>query len=56
MVSIKGFAACSVYNASKAAVRSFARTWIVDLKGPRHSHQRIEPRLHSNPGPVPVHD
>jgi NAD(P)-dependent dehydrogenase (short-subunit alcohol dehydrogenase family) len=32
-VSIKGFAACSVYNASKAAVRSFARTWIVDLKG-----------------------
>jgi NAD(P)-dependent dehydrogenase (short-subunit alcohol dehydrogenase family) len=27
MVSIKGFAACSVYNASKAAVRSFARTW-----------------------------
>jgi NAD(P)-dependent dehydrogenase (short-subunit alcohol dehydrogenase family) len=33
MVSVKGFAACSVYNASKAAVRSFARTWIVDLKG-----------------------
>jgi NAD(P)-dependent dehydrogenase (short-subunit alcohol dehydrogenase family) len=26
MVSIKGFAACSVYNASKAAVRSFARS------------------------------
>jgi NAD(P)-dependent dehydrogenase (short-subunit alcohol dehydrogenase family) len=33
MVSIKGFAACSVYNASKAAIRSFARTWVVDLKG-----------------------
>jgi NAD(P)-dependent dehydrogenase (short-subunit alcohol dehydrogenase family) len=33
MVSIKGFASCSVYNASKAAIRSFARTWIVDLKG-----------------------
>src|ERR1700747_1043593 len=33
MVSIKGFASCSVYNASKAAVRSFARTWIVDPKG-----------------------
>ena len=33
MILIKGFAACSVYNASKAAVRSFARTWIVDLKG-----------------------
>ena len=26
MVSIKGFASCSVYNAAKAAVRSFART------------------------------
>ena len=23
----------SVYNASKAAVRSFARSWVVDLKG-----------------------
>lgn len=31
--SIKGFPAMSVYNASKAAVRSFARTWIVELKG-----------------------
>jgi NAD(P)-dependent dehydrogenase (short-subunit alcohol dehydrogenase family) len=28
----KGFAAFGVYNASKAAVRSFARTWAVDLK------------------------
>ena len=33
MASIKGFASLSVYNAAKAAVRSFARTWIVDLKG-----------------------
>jgi NAD(P)-dependent dehydrogenase (short-subunit alcohol dehydrogenase family) len=33
VVSIKGFESLSVYNASKAAVRSFARTWIVDLKG-----------------------
>jgi NAD(P)-dependent dehydrogenase (short-subunit alcohol dehydrogenase family) len=33
MLSSMGFAGCSVYNASKAAVRSFARTWIVDLKG-----------------------
>src|SRR5262245_65535023 len=32
MASVKGFAALSVYNASKAAVRSFARTWTVDLK------------------------
>ena len=28
----KGFAAFGVYNASKAAVRSFARTWTMDLK------------------------
>lgn len=32
IASIKGFSALSVYNASKAAVRSFARTWTVDLK------------------------
>jgi NAD(P)-dependent dehydrogenase (short-subunit alcohol dehydrogenase family) len=29
----KGIEAFSVYNATKAAVRSFARTWTVDLKG-----------------------
>jgi NAD(P)-dependent dehydrogenase (short-subunit alcohol dehydrogenase family) len=33
MASIKGFASRSVYNASKAAVRSFARTWTADLLG-----------------------
>ena len=32
IASIKGFEAFSVYNATKAAVRSFARTWIIDLK------------------------
>lgn len=31
IVTIKGLAASSVYSASKAAVRSFARTWLVDL-------------------------
>ena len=30
--SVKGFPGMSVYNASKAAVRSFARTWTTDLK------------------------
>jgi NAD(P)-dependent dehydrogenase (short-subunit alcohol dehydrogenase family) len=30
--SMKGFPEQSVYNATKAAVRSFARSWIVDLK------------------------
>jgi NAD(P)-dependent dehydrogenase (short-subunit alcohol dehydrogenase family) len=32
IASIKGFEGFSVYNASKAAVRSFARTWTADLK------------------------
>jgi NAD(P)-dependent dehydrogenase (short-subunit alcohol dehydrogenase family) len=31
--SISGAAALSVYSASKAAVRNFARSWILDLKG-----------------------
>jgi NAD(P)-dependent dehydrogenase (short-subunit alcohol dehydrogenase family) len=33
IASIKGFPSLSIYNASKAAVRSFARSWIADLKG-----------------------
>lgn len=33
MVSIKGFPAFGVYAATKAALRSFARTWTLDLKG-----------------------
>jgi NAD(P)-dependent dehydrogenase (short-subunit alcohol dehydrogenase family) len=33
IASIKGFPSFSVYNASKAAVRSFTRSWIVNLKG-----------------------
>jgi len=33
IASIKGFPSLSIYNASKAAVRSFARNWIADLKG-----------------------
>ena len=32
IVSIKGMPNFSVYSATKAAVRSFARTWTVDLK------------------------
>lgn len=32
IVGIKGFPAFSVYSATKAAVRSFARTWTTDLK------------------------
>jgi NAD(P)-dependent dehydrogenase (short-subunit alcohol dehydrogenase family) len=33
VASIKGFPSLSVYDATKAAVGSFARSWIVDLKG-----------------------
>ena len=33
IVSIKGMPAFSVYAATKAAVRSFARSWILELKG-----------------------
>ncbi len=32
VASLKGFPGSSVYSASKAAVRSFARTWASDLK------------------------
>ena len=32
IVSIKGFPAFGVYAATKAALRSFVRTWAVDLK------------------------
>jgi NAD(P)-dependent dehydrogenase (short-subunit alcohol dehydrogenase family) len=32
ITSVKGIPAAGVYSASKAAVRSFARTWTVDLK------------------------
>ena len=33
IASIKGFPSFSVYDATKAAVHSFARGWILDLKG-----------------------
>jgi NAD(P)-dependent dehydrogenase (short-subunit alcohol dehydrogenase family) len=32
IASVKGFPTMGVYSASKAAVRSFARTWTLDLK------------------------
>jgi len=40
IVGSKGFSANSVYSATKAAVRSFARTWTTDLKGPPYSGER----------------
>jgi NAD(P)-dependent dehydrogenase (short-subunit alcohol dehydrogenase family) len=44
--SSKGFEETSVYSATKAAVRSFARTWTADLK-----HRKIRVNAIS-PGPI----
>ena len=33
IASVKGVSGFTVYSATKAAIRSFARTWTVDLKG-----------------------
>lgn len=43
MASIKGFENFGVYNASKAAIRSFARTWTVELKSRRIRVNVISP-------------
>lgn len=50
IASIKGNAAMSVYSATKAAVRSFARTWAVDLKPRRIRVNAISPGLVPTPG------
>ena len=52
VVSQKGIAAASVYSATKAAVRSFARTWTTDLKDRRIRVNAI------SPGPIetPIFD
>jgi NAD(P)-dependent dehydrogenase (short-subunit alcohol dehydrogenase family) len=43
IVASKGFATMSVYSATKAAVRSFARTWASDLKGRRIRVNALSP-------------
>jgi NAD(P)-dependent dehydrogenase (short-subunit alcohol dehydrogenase family) len=43
IVGSKGLAANSVYSATKAAVRSFARTWTTDLKARRIRVNAISP-------------
>jgi NAD(P)-dependent dehydrogenase (short-subunit alcohol dehydrogenase family) len=50
IVSVTGSAAMSVYSASKAAVRSFARTWSVDLKDRRIRVNAISPGIIPTPG------
>lgn len=50
IVSATGPAAMSVYSATKAAVRSFARTWSVDLKDRRIRVNAISPGIIPTPG------
>ncbi|WP_017301770.1 glucose 1-dehydrogenase [Nodosilinea nodulosa] len=48
--SIKGTPAFSVYSATKAAVRSFARNWTLDLKGRKIRVNAISPGVVPTPG------
>lgn len=48
--SIKGTGAFSVYSATKAAVRNFARSWILDLKDRRIRVNAVSPGLTETAG------
>ena len=50
MVSMKGMAAFGVYAATKAALRSFARTWSVDLKSRKIRVNVVSPGTVITPG------
>jgi NAD(P)-dependent dehydrogenase (short-subunit alcohol dehydrogenase family) len=50
IVASKGLAANSVYSATKAAVRSFARTWTTDLKARRIRVNAVSPGSTDTPG------
>src|SRR3989441_9607571 len=50
VVGSKGLPLNSVYSATKAAVRSFARTWTTDLKGRRIRVNAVSPGLTDTPG------
>src|SRR5271155_2919034 len=49
IAGIKGFPAFGVYAASKAAVRSFARTWLVELKDRRIRANVLSPGTIDSP-------
>src|SRR2546425_2813158 len=49
VVGSKGFASNSVYSATKAAVRSFARTWTTDLKDRRIRVNAVSPGATDTP-------
>jgi len=46
----KGFEASSVYSATKAAIRSFARTWTVELKHRKIRVNAVSPGMIDTPG------
>ena len=50
IVASKGLPANSVYSATKAAVRSFARTWTTDLKQRRIRVNAVSPGSTDTPG------
>ena len=50
IVASKGFSSNSVYSATKAAVRSFARTWTTDLKDRRIRVNAVSPGSIDTPG------
>jgi len=50
IVASKGLSSNSVYSATKAAVRSFARTWTTDLKNRRIRVNAISPGPIDTPG------
>jgi NAD(P)-dependent dehydrogenase (short-subunit alcohol dehydrogenase family) len=50
IVSSKGIPALSVYSATKAALRSFARTWTVDLKDRKIRVNTVSPGPIETPG------
>jgi NAD(P)-dependent dehydrogenase (short-subunit alcohol dehydrogenase family) len=50
IAAVKGFPAFSVYAATKAAIRSFARSWSVDLKSRRIRVNVIAPGTVVTPG------
>jgi NAD(P)-dependent dehydrogenase (short-subunit alcohol dehydrogenase family) len=50
IVGSKGFSGWSIYSATKAAVRSFARTWASDLKGKNIRVNVVSPGVIETPG------
>ena len=50
VVGSKGLPINSVYSATKAAIRSFARTWTTDLKGRRIRVNAVSPGSIDTPG------